>query len=382
MATSAYTFDINTERPYKVHIGTFLLEQVGQIARKAVPGAGRALVVTDSNVGPLYGAPVMDGLEAAGFDAELAMFEAGEKSKTMETLSTVLERAAGAGLTRGDVIVALGGGVVGDVAGLAAATYMRGVALVQVPTSLLAMVDSSVGGKTAVNLGAGKNLAGAFWQPSAVVADIGCLGTLEDAQLADGCAEVVKHAVIADAELFEELERTPLTPELLKTDLARVAWLIARNIDIKRAVVVQDEREAGIRKLLNFGHSIGHGLEAAEGYRLGHGTCVGIGMVAIASASVTAELCPEDVPERIARLLKAHGLSLAFDAEPERVYEEALHDKKRSGDLIELVVPRGVGAAALAPTPVDEFRRILEVGLACTRALDEELDEVASGHEE
>lgn len=382
MATSAYTLDIDTERPYKVHIGTFLLEQVGQIAREAAPGATRALVVTDSNVGPLYGAPVMDGLEAAGFTAELAAFEAGEKSKTMETLSMVLERAASAGLTRGDVIVALGGGVVGDVAGLAAATYMRGVALIQVPTSLLAMVDSSVGGKTAVNLGEGKNLAGAFWQPSAVVADIGCLGTLEDAQFADGCAEVVKHALIADAELFEELERTPLTPELLKTDLARVAWLIARNIDIKRAVVVQDEREAGIRKLLNFGHSIGHGVEAAEGYRLGHGTCVGIGMVAIASASVTAELCHEDVPERIARLLKAHGLSLAFDAEPERVYEEALHDKKRSGDLIELVVPRGVGAAALAPTPVDEFRRILEVGLACTRALDEELDEAASGHEE
>lgn len=382
MATSAYTLDIDTELPYKVHIGTFLLEQVGQIAREAVPGAGRALVVTDSNVGPLYGAPVMDGLEAAGFAAELTAFEAGEKSKTVETLSMVLERAASAGLTRGDVIVALGGGVVGDVAGLAAATYMRGIALIQVPTSLLAMVDSSVGGKTAVNLGAGKNLAGVFWQPSAVVADIGCLGTLADAQVADGCAEVVKHALIADAELFEELERTPLTPKLLKGDLARVAWLIARNIDIKRAVVVQDEREAGIRKLLNFGHSIGHGVEAAEGYRLGHGTCVGIGMVAIASASVTAELCPEDVPERIARLLKAHGLSLAFDAEPERVYEEALHDKKRSGDLIELVVPRGVGAAALAPTPVDEFRRILEVGLACTRALDEELDEAASGHEE
>ena len=382
MATSAYTLDIDTELPYKVHIGTFLLEQVGQIAREAVPGAGRALVVTDSNVGPLYGAPVMDGLEAAGFAAELTAFEAGEKSKTVETLSMVLERAASAGLTRGDVIVALGGGVVGDVAGLAAATYMRGIALIQVPTSLLAMVDSSVGGKTAVNLDAGKNLAGAFWQPSAVVADIGCLGTLADAQFADGCAEVVKHALIADAELFEELERTPLTPELLKTDLARVAWLIARNIDIKRAVVVQDEREAGIRKLLNFGHSIGHGVEAAEGYRLGHGACVGIGMVAIASASVTAEICPDDVPERIARLLKAHGLSLAFDAEPERVYEEALHDKKRSGDLIELVVPRGVGAAALAPTPVDEFRRILEVGLACTRALDDELDEAASGHEE
>lgn len=369
MATSAYTLDIDTERPYKVHIGTFLLEQVGQIAREAVPGAGRALVVTDSNVGPLYGAPVMDGLEAAGFTAELAAFEAGEKSKTMETLSMVLERAASAGLTRGDVIVALGGGVVGDVAGLAAATYMRGVALIQVPTSLLAMVDSSVGGKTALNLGAGKNLAGAFWQPRAVLADVGCLGTLSDAQFADGCGEVVKHAMIADADLFAELESTPLTPELLKRDLSRVAWLVARNIDIKRAVVEADEREGGLRKLLNFGHSIGHGVEAAEGYRLGHGTCVAIGMVAIASSAVTAGELAQDVPARLAALLEAHGLSLAFHADAESVFAEALHDKKRTGDVIELVIPREVGGAALARTPLDEFRRILEVGLACTRQL-------------
>ena len=157
----------------------------------------------------------------------------------------------------------------GDVAGFAAATYMRGIAYVQVPTTLLAMVDSSVGGKTAIDLENGKNLAGAFWQPRAVIADVGCLGTLSDEQFADGCGEVVKHAVIADAELFEELERTPLTPDLLKRDLSRVAWFIARNIDIKRAVVEQDEREGGLRKLLNFGHSIGHGIEAAEGYRLG-----------------------------------------------------------------------------------------------------------------
>ncbi len=315
MTASAYTLDIQTAQPYQVHIGTFLLEQVGRIARSVAERARRALVVTDSNVGPLYAAPVLDGLNEAGCTARLVTFEAGEEHKRIETLSLILERAAHEHLTRDDVIIALGGGVVGDVAGFAAATYMRGIAYVQVPTTLLAMVDSSVGGKTAIDLENGKNLAGAFWQPRAVIADVGCLGTLSDEQFADGCGEVVKHAVIADAELFEELERTPLTPDLLRRDLSRVAWLIARNIDIKRAVVEQDEREGGLRKLLNFGHSIGHGIEAAE------------------------------------------------------VYREALHDKKRSGDTIVLVVPRGIGAAALAPTPIEEFHRILEVGLACTRAI-------------
>ena len=371
-----HTIDIPASTPYQVHIGTMLLEASGEIVRDACGGA-RAVIVTDSNVGPLYAPIVKQSLDRAGYEVSTFTFPAGERSKRASTLVEILEFMATRELGRDDVVVALGGGVVGDVAGFAAACYMRGCRLAQIPTSLLAMVDSSVGGKTAIDLAAGKNLAGAFWQPRAVLADVGCLGTLTDAQFADGCGEVVKHAVIADAELFEELERTPLTPDLLKRDLSRVAWLIARNIDIKRAVVEQDEREGGLRKLLNFGHSIGHGIEAAEGYRLGHGTCVGIGMVAIASASVTAELCPEDVPERIARLLTAHGLSLAFQADPGEVYREALHDKKRSGDTIDLVVPRGIGAAALAPTPIEEFHRILEVGLACTRALAEEVCQTA-----
>ena len=375
MATSAYTLDIDTAHPYQMHIGTFLLEQVGAITQSVAPQAQRALIITDSNVGPLFLAPVEQGLKEAGLTVGVATFEAGEQSKNPTTYAELLERAAEEQLTRDDVIIALGGGVVGDLAGFVAATYMRGIGYIQVPTTLLAMVDSSVGGKTAIDLGAGKNLAGAFWQPRAVLADVGCLGTLTDAQFADGCGEVVKHAMIADAELFEELEQTPLTPDLLKRDLARVAWLIARNVDIKRAVVVEDERESGLRKLLNFGHSIGHGVEAAEGYRLGHGACVGIGMVAIASASVTAQLCPEDVPERIARLLHAHGLSLDFTADAAAVYREALHDKKRSGSTIDLIVPRGIGAASLAPTDIDEFRRILEVGLACTHALAEDLDD-------
>lgn len=372
MATSAYTIDIQTSRPYQVHVGTFLLERVGATARAVCERAERALVISDTNVAALYAAPVRESLDAEGFSTSLAVFEAGERNKNISTYAALLERAAEEQLTRDDVIIALGGGVVGDMAGFVAATYMRGIAFIQVPTTLLAMVDSSVGGKTAIDLSAGKNLAGAFWQPRAVIADVGCLGTLEDAQFADGCGEVVKHAVIADADLFEELERTPLTPSLLKRDLPRVAWLIARNIDIKRAIVVEDERESRLRKLLNFGHTIGHGVEAAERYRLGHGTCVGIGMVAIASASVTAGVCTPDVPERIARLLLAHGLSLDFTAEADTVFAEALHDKKRTGSTIDLVVPRQIGAASLAPTPVDEFRRVLEVGLACTHALAEE----------
>ncbi len=375
-----YTVDIEVERPYTVHIGTFLLERVGDIARSVCEG-GRALVVTDSNVGPLYAPPVMESLEKSGFTTRLATFEAGEQHKTGETFLDLLDAAARAELGRCDLVVALGGGVVGDLAGFVAASYMRGIAYIQVPTSLLAMVDSSVGGKTAIDLPAGKNLAGAFWQPRAVIADVGCLGTLDDAQFADGCGEVVKHAAIADADLFACLEETPLTPELLKRDLGRVAYLIARNVDIKRAVVAADERESGMRKLLNFGHSIGHGVEAAEGYRLGHGTCVAIGMVAIASASVTAGVCPEEVPDRIASLLVRHGLALETKADSRSVFEAALHDKKRSGDAIDLVVPRGIGSASIARTPIEEFKRILEVGLACAEAYADR-DDAAHNHQE
>lgn len=369
-----YSLDVQASKPYQVMIDTFLLERAGEIAR-TVNNGSRALIISDTNVAPLYAEPVKTSLASAGYSCEVAAFPAGEEHKRAATLIDLLEKAASFEMTRSDLIVALGGGVVGDVAGFVAATYMRGIDFIQIPTTLLAMVDSSVGGKTAIDLEAGKNLAGAFWQPRAVLADIGCLGTLSDEQFADGCGEVIKHAAIADVELFEELERTPLTPELLKQDLSRVAYLIARNIDIKRAVVEADERESGMRKLLNFGHSIGHGVEAAEGYRLGHGTCVGIGMLAIASASVTAEVCDADVPDRLAALIRNHGLSLHFDADQEQVYREALHDKKRAGDSIDLVVPRSVGAVSLAPTPLDEFKKILEIGLACVRAFDGEADE-------
>lgn len=361
-----YTLEIDTAQPYKVHIGTHLLEQVGELTRSTC-GGNRAVIVTDTNVGPLYAVPVRVSLEDAGYTVDVFTFDAGEEHKRADTFLSILEFMATHEFTRSDCVIALGGGVVGDVAGFAAATYMRGCNFVQVPTSLLAMVDSSVGGKTAIDLEAGKNLAGAFWQPKVVIADVGCLATLDPAQFADGCGEVIKHAVIADAELFEELERTPLTLDLLMHDVSRVELLVARNIDIKRAVVVSDEREASARKLLNFGHSIGHAVEACENYRLGHGTCVAIGMVAIARAAVDYDACDASIPGRIERLCRAHGLSTASTCSADDAFAAALHDKKRAGDTIDLVIPRAIGSCSIATTDLATFKTMIEVGLAPER---------------
>lgn len=357
-----YTIDVKTGRAYTVHVGTFLLEQTGSIARAAA-GGNKAVIVTDTNVGPLYAAPVQQSLSESGYDVSLFTFEAGEEHKRISTLESILEFMAEQELDRSDIVVALGGGVVGDVAGFAAATYMRGCKFIQVPTSLLAMVDSSVGGKTAVDLKAGKNLAGAFWQPSAVIADIGCLATLTTEQFADGCGEVIKHGVIADPELFAELEKTPLTLELLMHDTGRVALLVARNVDIKRAVVEADERETNQRKLLNFGHSIGHAVEACEQFKLGHGNCVAIGMVAIARAMFAMGVCDDSVPDRIETLAKRHGLTTACRFTVEEVFSEALHDKKRHGDTIDLVLPHDIGACSIDTVDLETFKAILQAGI-------------------
>ena len=211
---------------------------------------------------------------------------------------------------------------------------MRGIAYIQMPTTLLAMVDSSVGGKCAIDLSCGKNLAGAFWQPAAVIADVGCLGTLTPERLADGCGEVVKHGAIADRELFELLEKTPFTFDLLTHDLSLAAAIIARNVEIKRDVVVADEREGGIRKILNFGHSIGHAIEARSGYTRGHGSCVAAGMVAMARGSRRAGWnaydLEDDLADRIEALCRAHGLDTTCSYGTDELMEAALHDKKRA----------------------------------------------------
>lgn len=357
-----HCIDVDTERPYRVHLGTRLLERTGELVRGLVDG-DMAAIVTDTNVGPLYESIVRASLEAAGFACCTFVFEAGEERKRAATYLELVEFLAEEGLCRRDAVIALGGGVTGDLAGFAAATYLRGIPYIQMPTSLLAMVDSSVGGKTAIDLSTGKNLVGSFWQPAAVIADIGCLATLEPAQFADGCGEVVKHASIADAELFAVLEETPLTLELLSSDLARAEAVVARNIDIKRAVVAADEREGGVRKLLNFGHTVGHAVELLEEYRLGHGTCVAVGMSVMARAAAANGVCDGSVPERIEALCAAHGLDTACRWSATQIAEAAVHDKKRQGDGIDVVIPHAIGACSIDRLPLTDFAALVRDGL-------------------
>jgi 3-dehydroquinate synthase len=346
-------------RSYDVHVGRGILAYTGQIARTAVGGVA-ACIIADDTVAELYVPKVKTSMEQAGYTCTVLTFPAGEASKTPATLERLLEGMATAQLTRSDIVVALGGGVTGDIAGLAAALYLRGIPVVQVPTSLLAMVDSSVGGKTAVDLPQGKNLMGAFWQPSAVVADVDCLTTLDPQVFHDGCAEVIKHAVLADLDLFNELSTQPLTND--EADLDRLVRIVARNVEIKRDIVTADEREADQRKLLNFGHTIGHAVEAASGFSMGHGACVAVGMCCISRAASAMGWCMPEVPIVIERACAAVGLPVDTTLDRDVIVDYALHDKKRSGDTITVVTPKRIGLCEQRTLTLDEFERLVAAG--------------------
>lgn len=346
-------------RAYEVHVGRGLLDEVGPLVSNAA-GGEVAAVITDSNVGPLYAERVLSSLSEAGYRTALVTFPAGEQSKRLPTLGEMLEALAEEGLGRDDVVVALGGGVCGDMAGLAAALYQRGCKVAQVPTSLLAMVDSSVGGKTAVDLEAGKNLAGAFLQPTVVIADVDCLDTLSPELLRDSCGEVIKHGVIADEALFDEVGRRPLSSAgYPKDELVRV---VARNVEIKRDVVVADERERGLRQTLNFGHTIGHAIEAASDFRLGHGTCVAAGMCCMARAAASRGWCAQQTARRIEQVVAAHGLPLDTDLDHDLLMHFATHDKKRHGDSVNVVVPRRIGSVEIRKASLGELRELVDLG--------------------
>lgn len=345
---------------YDVHVGAGVLARAGAIAREAA-GGGRCCVVTETNVGPLYAEELEASLASAGYEvAPKLTFPAGEPSKNLGTLAGLLEGLAERGLTRDDVIVALGGGVTGDVAGLAAALYLRGCPVVQVPTSLLAMVDSSVGGKTAVDLPAGKNLAGAFWQPSAVVADVRCLSTVSPELFRDSCGEVVKHAVLADARMLDDLTRAPLTEPGVGE--ARLVDVVARNVEIKRDVVDADERERGLRQTLNLGHTLGHAIESASGFSLGHGSCVAAGLCMVSRASARMGWCSEETAARIVACVEAHGLPTGSDVPAETLMGYVGHDKKRHGDSVNLVVPVEPDRVEVRRVALGELARIVELG--------------------
>ena len=327
------TITVKASRTYDVLIGRGLLSEVGAHAAKVVSGRNAA-IVSDSNVAPLYLEGLKRSLVSQGFSVvSEQIVPAGEQSKNFSRLGALLEGFASAHLTRSDAVFALGGGVVGDLAGFSSAIYLRGVACVQIPTSLLSMVDSSVGGKTAVDLDAGKNLAGVFAQPRLVICDPALLCTLPEAFFRDGCGEIAKYAILTGEPLF-------LLALQAKENIEEIIPLC---IDAKRAFVEEDEFDHGNRALLNLGHTFGHAVELCAGYTVPHGHAVAMGCAAAARLALRLGVCDQTLPEQVGALLKRLGLPTAIPFPAEKIFDAMLSDKKRDGGNIKLILPVRIG---------------------------------------
>ena len=347
------TVPIQTASPYSVLIGQGLLDTLGQLLLQ-VHGPCRTAVVTDSRVGALYGDRAERALEKAGFSPCRFTFPAGEASKRLSTFEAAVRFFAAHGITRTDLVVTLGGGVAGDLGGFAAACWQRGVPFVQVPTSVLCAVDASVGGKTAVDLEEGKNLVGAFHQPVMVVCDTAAFETLDDACIADGAAESVKHGLIADEALLARMRSGAWLRDMDRT--------VEQNVLVKRGFVVGDERDRGRRQLLNFGHTIGHAVETLSRYSLSHGQAVAIGMAAETRAARRMGFGGVDADEVI-DVLKACGLPAVCPYPAEQVYRAALGDKKRAGDRVTVGALRRAGEGFLQTLDLADFSRFVTAGV-------------------
>ena len=347
------TIEVHASRSYSVQIGEGLLDSAGDRIRPFVRGQ-RAVIVSGENVFRLYGARLGASLERAGFQTLGYIHRSGEQSKSFVAYEKLLERLSFLDMGRSDVLIALGGGVTGDLTGFAAATYQRGMGFVQIPTSLLAMVDSSVGGKTAVNLSSWKNQIGCFYQPSLVLCDPSLLRTLPEREYHCGSAEVIKYAVLGDADFFAELEEKQIAEQ--------EESVLARCIAMKRDIVERDEFDNGERKLLNLGHSFAHAIECCSHNAVLHGEAVAIGTAMIARASASRGLLPENERDRIIRLLENNGLPVSCPYDTVRLRRAMLKDKKRSGDTIDLIIPERIGRCQIVKTPLTELDEWLKLG--------------------
>lgn len=348
------TITVTASKTYDVKIAADLLQNAGTEIR-AVTKAKTAAIITDSNVAPLYGKTLQNALEKAGFCTFLYVYPAGEASKNAETYLKILQFLAQNHLTRSDVIIALGGGVAGDMAGFAAATYLRGIDFVQIPTSLLAMVDSSVGGKTAIDLPEGKNLVGAFYQPKLVLCDTNTLKTLPKPNFLDGCGEIVKYGVIGDEALLKRLQ-------IEKTDFDLEA-VIARCMEMKRDIVNEDEFESGTRQLLNLGHTLGHAIEKHSDFSLSHGTCVAIGLAVVTRAAAKEKICSEQCAEEVLKTLQLLGLPTRTDYDLDILTDIMRSDKKRDADTITCIIPEKIGGCIREKMTFSRLRAFMELGM-------------------
>ena len=345
--------EINASSKYDVLVGGSIIVLLGAELKKIKP-ACRVMVVTDDKVEPILLKKVIGILSEDGYETESFIIPNGEGSKNKEVLFKLLEMLADKNFHRDDLVISLGGGVVGDITGFAASMYMRGIDFVQIPTTLLAMVDSSVGGKTAINLDNGKNLAGAFYQPRLVICDTDFLTTLDDDVFASGMAEVIKYGAIMDKELFEYLENNNASDNIDR--------IICRCIKDKRDIVISDEFDKGRRALLNFGHTIGHAIEKVSGYSISHGFAVGIGMVMISSAAFKAGLS-ENINTRLVPLLQEYNIPVYTEYNAEDLAIAALKDKKSDKNGINIILPQKIGEGRIYCASTYELIKIFELGV-------------------
>lgn len=337
---------VRCNRSYKIKLGRGSLAESAEHIT-ALSSAKRYCIVSDENVAPLYAPQIRASLESLGADVCTYVFAPGEASKTLETVGDLLAFLAARHFTRSDCLIALGGGITGDITGFAASVYMRGISFVQLPTTLLAAVDSSVGGKTGVNLGGLKNQVGTFWQPSLVLCDPDTFGTLPRCEFENGMAEVIKYAAICAPDMTDQLD-------------GDICELIGRCVSIKSDIVSRDETDRGERMLLNYGHTFGHAIERVSGETVPHGRAVAIGMVMAARLAERIGFCEVGVSARTSELLLAHGLPISADGfAPDRLLEAIQNDKKRGTDGVTLVLPRCFGRCQLHTVTMDELRALM-----------------------
>jgi 3-dehydroquinate synthase len=345
---------VATGNAYDVAIGRGLLDTAGDWLASLTPSRLAALIADDT-VDTLYGDRVSAALRSAGFAVLRFTFPHGEANKTLATYGRMLQFLSENRVTRADTVVALGGGVTGDMAGFAAATYLRGVHVAQIPTTLLAMVDSSVGGKTGVDLPAGKNLVGAFHQPVGVLCDVSTLATLPPDVFADGMAEAIKYGILCDAPLFETL-KTGIEAQALET-------VVERCVAIKAGVCAGDECDRGQRQMLNLGHTFGHAIERCSGYTLPHGHAVAVGMVYASRIAAHLGLCDAGIVPQVMAALTANSLPVSAPYTPDALADAALGDKKRAGGTLTLVLPKAIGQCMLHPVPITDLPLLAQVAL-------------------
>lgn len=351
------TVDLTTDL-YQIYVGHNLLKQAGKLIRSSTSGS-KILIVTHPNLQKLYGAELLGSLETAGYSVTTALIPSGEHSKSFDSYQKLIDTLAKNRFTREDIVVAFGGGVISDLAGFVAATYMRGCALIHIPSSLLAMIDSSIGGKTALDLPLGKNLVGAFYNPRAVIVDLELLSSIPTPLLQDSCGELIKYGVLSGHELFNKISLARNPVQVI--DVLHRQELIQACIKIKKSIVEADFKEAGSRKLLNLGHTLGHAIETLSNFELGHGSCVAAGTSMLAKACSKLGLCSCKDAEKIAQLTQSYNLPTSTSFTVEELYSTALHDKKSHTDSIDVTLIYGIGDVRIKRKSFAELKQLIEL---------------------